>query len=201
MGPRRIALALLGILLAAGPARAAEVSDRDKTLRDLAVLISSTIARQDTKNPVFHGCADWHSAAHGHWALLRVARVTGGSAAEAEAADRSLDPEGLAKELDMLKNNPFFEMPYGRAWFLRLAIEHDLWSRKTGGKDPDRLKKMADFVAGSVLEDDERIAQPGMMMSSAINRFMVFLPVSVRRRYAGRCRSSCREFQASFRRR
>ncbi len=25
--------------------------------------------------PIFHGCFDWHSAVHGHWLLIRLARL------------------------------------------------------------------------------------------------------------------------------
>ena len=133
--------ALLLVLAALSP-------ETESVLDRLAPGIAEGIARKDTKHPVFHGNVDWHSAVHGHWALLRIARATGKHAGEAKAADASMTPEGIEAEAKILRENPAFEMPYGRAWFLRLAVEHDLWS---GGKDP-RLKGMAREVARSMLD-------------------------------------------------
>ena len=97
---------------------------RDGWLRDLAAITREALQRHDTDAPVFHGCCDWHSAVHGHWALMRVMRATGDRQDEAFLR-ASLTREGLAKEVASLDNDPGFEMPYGRAWFLRMAIEHD----------------------------------------------------------------------------
>ena len=55
-----------------------EVPERNQLLGDLAGIIARSIVRTDTTHAVFHGCYDWHSSVHGHWALVRVARVTGG---------------------------------------------------------------------------------------------------------------------------
>ena len=62
---------------------------------------------------------------HGHWALLRLARVTG-DARFSDAALGELTPDRIAAEAARLRGEPAFEMPYGRAWLLRLAIEHAL---------------------------------------------------------------------------
>ncbi len=32
----------------------------------------------------------------------------------------------MQKELAYLKKHPAFEMPYGRAWFLKLMVEYEL---------------------------------------------------------------------------
>jgi hypothetical protein len=42
-------------------------------------------------------------------------------------------------------------MPYGRAWFLRLSIEFELWATGVRLRDPQRLRPMADEVARSLL--------------------------------------------------
>ncbi|MEJ0023241.1 MAG: DUF2891 family protein [Alphaproteobacteria bacterium] len=88
-----------------------------------AAQISFCSARQDTSHPVFHGCIDWHSAAHGLWALTAYERMTGDKRYAAQV-DGALQAQLLAQELEYLHANPDFEMPYGRAWFLRLAVEH-----------------------------------------------------------------------------
>lgn len=127
------------------------VPDQDQILGQMAPIIARSIARRDTEHPVFHGCFDWHSAVHGHWALLRIARVTGRHQDEAREVEKSLDGPGIAQESKSLRENPGFERPYGRAWFLRLAIEFELWARESGAPDPQRLRAMADDVAESLL--------------------------------------------------
>ena len=39
--------------------------------------IARCVARRDTSHAAFHGCIDWHSAAHGTWALIAYANATG----------------------------------------------------------------------------------------------------------------------------
>ncbi len=78
--------------------------------------------------PAFHGCFDWHSAVHGHWALARVLKAFPGlpDAAPIRAAlSRHLRPDVLARERAFFqeKRNRTFERPYGWGWYLRLAAE------------------------------------------------------------------------------
>jgi hypothetical protein len=124
--------------------------DRDALLDALEPIVRKQIAARDTGHPVFHGCVDWHSAVHGHWALLRIARATGRHDAAAEAADRSMSAEGIAKEATFLRDRPDFEMPYGRAWFLLLAEEFERRGDEKKTADPSRLRAMAGEVAASL---------------------------------------------------
>lgn len=124
---------------------------RDDVCDAMAPVIAKGIATHDTDAPVFHGNVDWHSAVHGHWALFRIARATGKHADEAKLADASMKPEPIEMERAALKDDPDFEMPYGRAWFLLLAEEFERWSGETGGEDPKRLRAMADDVAASLV--------------------------------------------------
>jgi hypothetical protein len=119
----------------------------------MARLIFASVQRMDTQHPVFHGCFDWHSAVHGHWALLRIARVTGRHEAEAQWVMAALDPQNIAAETEYLRRHPRFEMPYGRAWFLRLAIEYEMWIKADLRTEANALGDMADQVAASLLAD------------------------------------------------
>ena len=92
--------------------------------RELAETIARCVARRDTGHAAFRGCIDWHSAVHGTWALVAYARATGDTRHEALVA-RILSPAGVARERALVSAEPGFEMPYGRAWFLRLAREHE----------------------------------------------------------------------------
>jgi hypothetical protein len=83
-------------------------------------------------HPVFFGCFDWHSAAHGHWLLVRLARLYPDQpfAAEARAAlDARLTAERVAGEVAFFADpeQRLFERPYGWAWLLRLAAELRTW--------------------------------------------------------------------------
>lgn len=123
------------------------MADHSAFLRSVGEVIASAIARRDTRHAIFHGCYDWHSAVHGHWALLRLARVLG-EPRFAELALAELVPERIVVEAQLLRDQPGFEMPYGRAWFLRLAIEHE----------GDALDSMAGEVARSLVERYEHVA-------------------------------------------
>ncbi len=121
--------------------------DRTAFLRSAGEVIASAIARRDTRHAIFHGCYDWHSAVHGHWALLRLARVLE-EPRFAELAMAELTPERIVVEAQLLRDQPGFELPYGRAWFLRLAIEHP---------GPE-LDSMAAEIAQSLVERYDHVA-------------------------------------------
>ncbi|MBV1930788.1 MAG: DUF2891 domain-containing protein [Porticoccaceae bacterium] len=114
-------------------------------LNALAPDIASCVQRKDTNHPVFHGCIDWHSATHGHWALLRLSRTTNNHRWLRLVKD-SMNAEAMALERALLNERPGFEMPYGRAWFLLLMEEYE---KATGSKT---YRAMADEVAESLFE-------------------------------------------------
>jgi len=103
------------------------------------------VMKHDTIHPIFHGCIDWHSACHGVWALLAHRRTTGSERYE-RIVDGLLMPEALAREAVDLAARPEFEMPYGRAWFLRLALEDRAVTGST------RLTFIAREVASSLID-------------------------------------------------
>ncbi|MGH1350448.1 MAG: DUF2891 family protein [Methyloligellaceae bacterium] len=113
--------------------------------RQFSKTIAKCVSRQDTDHIIFNGCIDWHSSVHGMWALIAYMRATGDKRYENLVFDK-LTEQDIQAEYDFLKANPRFEMPYGRAWFLRLAIEY---SKYTGRKE---LKKMADHVLFSMIK-------------------------------------------------
>jgi hypothetical protein len=106
--------------------------------------IAACVAKQDTAHDVFRGCIDWHSSVHGVWALSAYSRFSGDERYRA-LVQTILSPEGLAKERAYLRDHPAFELPYGRAWFLRLAIDY---KRAFGD---GRLDALAGDVAESLI--------------------------------------------------
>ncbi|MBX9588882.1 MAG: DUF2891 domain-containing protein [Hyphomonadaceae bacterium] len=123
----------------------AAIADRKTEIaQTLATAVRAALARRDTGHVAFHGCIDWHSAVHGTWALTAYTRMTGDRqhvplVAEVLRADK------IAAERAVLGSRPDFEMPYGRAWFLRLALEH---GRTFGSTE---LQPMADDLLASLL--------------------------------------------------
>ena len=78
--------------------------------------------------PAFYGCFDWHSSVHGHWLLVRLARLFPQAHFVAEArraVAQSLTRANIAQEV-IYRNGAGrndFERPYGLAWLLQLAAE------------------------------------------------------------------------------
>ena len=125
--------------------------DKAEIAKALAGAVAGAVVRHDTNHIAFHGCIDWHSAVHGTWALTAYTRMTG---------DRQYEPligsiltaDKIAAERSFIAERPDFEMPYGRAWFLRLAMEHRLAFNNMA------LRPMADNVLASLLETYARRA-------------------------------------------
>lgn len=120
----------------------------------LAQVPARHVQRHDTIHPAFHGCIDWHSACHATWALLAHRAMSGDAKYEA-VVDTILMPNKIAAEVADLAARPQFEMPYGRAWFLRLALEDRLVTGST------RLQFAARAVADSLVSHfDARTVDP-----------------------------------------
>jgi hypothetical protein len=82
--------------------------------------------------PAFYGCYDWHSSVHGHWLLVRMARLFPEApfAADARrAVAQSLTDANIRQEVKYLnaEGRNTFERPYGLAWLLQLAAELKEW--------------------------------------------------------------------------
>ena len=146
----------IGVSMAKVPAPLVPLMEgKQAVAAELARQVAFGSRRRDTDYPAFKGCVDWHSAVHGVWALVAYQRATG-DAQYAPLVASILNGDALAQEREHLRQAPSFEMPYGRAWFLRLAIDHH---RLSGSDD---LLAFSDEVAAS-LRDYYR--------SHAIDRF------------------------------
>lgn len=147
---RHFTLVLLALGALAQPARSQAPTgieslslQKDAYAAALAAQIALCSSRIDTNHATFRGCVDWHSAVHGVWALVAYERATG-QRRYAPLVARVLAQNALESERIELQRRPAFEMPYGRAWFLRLAIDHRKLTRN------GLLQNMADEVAISL---------------------------------------------------
>jgi hypothetical protein len=123
--------------------------DRRQILDALLVPIEQCVRRRDTTHAAFRGCIDWHSSVHGTWALVKYTGLTG-DRRYVQLITETLTPASVAAELRYLEENPRFELPYGRAWFLRLALDHKAVFRS------ELLTPAGDFVSRSLMDHYRR---------------------------------------------
>ncbi len=146
---RGIVLFLVCLLYACGNNSGAGDEDMSTAGPDVsklrAYMLSAYACTQsnDTGHSLFHGCIDWHSAVHGHWAVLRYANHVEPTD-EADDIVAALQSATLAQERSFMNASPNFEMPYGRAWFLALTLEYEQLA------GDDQLAAMAADIAASL---------------------------------------------------
>ncbi len=105
--------------------------------------------------PVFFGCYDWHSSVHGHWLLVRIARLypdAGYAIAAREALSTSFMVEKVAAELAYLQGagRVSFERPYGLAWLLQLAAELRSWRDEDAARWSTALRPLETEAAARI---------------------------------------------------
>jgi hypothetical protein len=136
------------------PNKPGNVVDGDETVRPPREL-----------TPAFSGCFDWHSAVHGHWALVRVLKTFPDvrQAREIRAAlDRHLRPERIRREVEYfeLQRNRTFERPYGWAWLLRLQAELLTWDDPDAKRWSAALRPLADLLSARMTDYLGRLSLP-----------------------------------------
>jgi len=120
------------------------LQEKNEIALNFSQIVADSVSRKDTNHPAFHGCIDWHSSVHGIWSLIAYMRATKDPRYNL-LVKRILDSEKIEEERKYLKTHHSFEMPYGRAWFLRLAIEHRHYYQS------DSLRLFGDQVAESMM--------------------------------------------------
>jgi hypothetical protein len=105
--------------------------------------------------PAFYGCYDWHSSVHGHWLLVRLARLFPEAqfAADARRAiAQSFTPANIAQEVKYIseEGRNTFERPYGLAWLLQLAAELEEWNDPEARKWSATLSPLAQAVTARI---------------------------------------------------
>ncbi len=115
--------------------------------------------------PVFYGCFDWHSAVHGHWLLVRLARLFPDAAAAAPARavlDRHLTRPRVAAEVAYMvaEGRTSWERPYGLAWLLQLAAELREWDDSQARQWSQALEPLEAEVARRMVEWLPKLSHP-----------------------------------------
>ena len=128
---------------------------REDWIDRLGTIPSRCIERVDRVHghmTLFHGCFDWHSSVHGHWALLRMDLAGSGRHHDkAVQAEGRFTEDKVAAVIRELKEAPGFELPYGRAWLLRLCMEYEKWADKHQLETPGNWRELGDYTADSLM--------------------------------------------------
>jgi hypothetical protein len=115
--------------------------------------------------PAFYGCYDWHSSVHGHWLLVRLARVFPDAPfakAARESVAESLTPDHVAAEVRYLRGDGrvAFERPYGLAWLLQLAAELREWKDPQAQQWSQALAPLEAAAADRIREWLPKLSRP-----------------------------------------
>lgn len=116
-------------------------------------------------HPIFYGCFDWHSAAHGYWSLVSLLRQFPdlSKADEIKALLlRNLTEEKVASELAFFSKaiNASFERTYGWAWLLKLSQELHVWQDPLASKLAANLQPLADLITNRYIEFLPKLLYP-----------------------------------------
>ena len=115
--------------------------------------------------PSFYGCWDWHSAVHGHWAMVKVLKKY----PEISVADslriklrKNLSKERLEKEFKFFeeKSTKTFERTYGWAWLLKLYSELYTWNDEEGRMWLQNLEPLAKKLSINTIEFLKVLSSP-----------------------------------------
>ncbi len=104
-------------------------------------------------HPAFFGCFDWHSAVHGHWAMLRLLKTFSGIPIRGEirkTLSSHLTPAKIAVELAYYKEkyHDLFERPYGWGWLLRLVAELHTFDDEDAKTWANNLRPLGEHLSG-----------------------------------------------------
>lgn len=126
---------------------------------------ASSVQSPRELHPVFYGCFDWHSSVHGHWMLVRLAKLWPNASCVPtihELLDKQLSADKLGAEADYFetKENRSFERMYGWAWTLRLAAELRTWDDPDGQKWAANLAPLEQKIVGLTKDYLPRLTYP-----------------------------------------
>ncbi len=116
-------------------------------------------------HPVFYGCFDWHSAAHGYWSIITLLKQF----PEMEKAEEAktllkerITKDNVAGEVAYFqkKVNASFERTYGWAWLLKLAEELHTWDDPIARELEQNLKPLADLIVSRYKEFLPKLLYP-----------------------------------------
>jgi len=119
----------------------------------------------DALYPVFFGCFDWHSSVHGHWLLVRNAKLFPEHEKTPEIMNRlnaHFTVEKFQIELNYFQQpgRAGFERPYGLAWFLQLYAELYDWQHPKAQKWLSAMEPLKNHIVTQLSTWIPKLAYP-----------------------------------------
>ncbi|MFT5078578.1 MAG: hypothetical protein ACI825_000171 [Planctomycetota bacterium] len=119
----------------------------------------------ETLHPIFYGCFDWHSAAHGYWSMVTLLKEHSNldkGAAAMTILDRNITKENVAKEIVYFegKLNKSYERTYGWAWLLKLQEALKTWDHPKAREWETALQPLADLIVERYIEFLPKLVYP-----------------------------------------
>ena len=115
--------------------------------------------------PSFYGCWDWHSAVHGHWAMVKIIKDFP-EISEREIIlkklEKNLSEENLKKEYEFFQNDfaKGFERTYGWAWLMKLYSELLTWDNKKGLEWANNMKPLVELLSNRTISFLDKLSTP-----------------------------------------
>ena len=115
--------------------------------------------------PSFYGCWDWHSAVHGHWAMVKIIKDFPEISEREiilEKLGKNLSKENLSKEYEFFQNDfaKSFERTYGWAWLMKLYSELLTWENEKGHQWASNMKPLVDLLSERTILFLDRLSTP-----------------------------------------
>ena len=115
--------------------------------------------------PSFYGCWDWHSAVHGHWAMVKILKDF------PEIPDReiilnklenNLNKENLKKEYEFFQQDfaKGFERTYGWAWLMKLYSELITWENEKAQIWASNMKPLVELLSNRTIQFLDKLSTP-----------------------------------------
>ena len=115
--------------------------------------------------PSFYGCWDWHSAVHGHWAMVKILKDFPEIADRdiiLSKLDKNLSEENLNKEFQFFKQDfaKGFERTYGWAWLMKLYSELLSWDYDKAQIWANNMKPLVDLLSERTILFLDKLSTP-----------------------------------------
>ena len=115
--------------------------------------------------PSFYGCWDWHSAVHGHWAMVKILKDFPEIADRdiiLSKLDKNLSEENLNKEFQFFKQDfaKGFERTYGWAWLMKLYSELASWDHDKAQTWANNMKPLVDLLSERTILFLDKLSTP-----------------------------------------
>ena len=115
--------------------------------------------------PSFYGCWDWHSAVHGHWAMVKILKdfpEISNREIILSKLDKNLSNENLNKEFEFFKEKfaHGFERTYGWAWLMKLYSELLSWDYEKAQIWAINMKPLIDLLSERTILFLDKLSTP-----------------------------------------